>query len=112
MMQLPWIGFRIFKWLLLLVAVLVALISVYAWRTYPTDQQILTVLGSEASAAERLAGVAATRQAWLSSIKDLAQISIFSSVFPAITGVFGYIFGVSKQRSDGGAAGQGRGLGA
>ena len=99
-MQLPWIGFRIFKWLLFAIGVIVTLIAVFAWQTYPSQADVLAVLGADAAGPEKLAAVNDARDAWLGQVKDLAQLFVFASFFPAMTAVTGYIFGVSRQKSD------------
>lgn len=88
------LGYRIFKWLLLLVAVFIALLTVYGFLTYPKLADSRTLAGPNGDA------VAAFRQAradWLSSVKDLGQIFLITPVLPLIGAVLGYIFGRNEQ---------------
>lgn len=98
-MQLPWIGYRIFKWLLLLITTLLLLLVVYAWRTYPDATAVDDLLVAGATPPERLAVLEALRSSWLTSVKDLGQMFVLTPVIPLLGAVVGYIFGVSRQLS-------------
>ena len=86
-MQLPWIGYRIFKWLLLVAGLLLLLLVIYAWQTYPTASDIDGVVGTNASDQTRLAAMESARAAWLTSVKDLGQLFVLTPVFPLIGAV-------------------------
>ena len=88
-MQLPWIGYRIFKWLLLVAGLLLLLLVVYAWQTYPAASDIDDVVGANASDQARLAAMESARAAWLTSVKDLGQLFVLTPVFPLIGAVIG-----------------------
>jgi hypothetical protein len=101
--QLVWIGYRIFKWLLLLtVAVMIAL-GTYAATTFPTADDIKGLLPAGASSADIFRFTRELRGAWVSDIKDLAQVFLLTPVFPLLATVVGYIFGRSHsvQAGDG-----------
>lgn len=88
------LGYRIFKWLLLLVAVLLALLTLYAYLTYPDLKDIQALAGRDGDAMN---AYSQARSDWLSSVKDLGQIFIITPVLPLIGAVLGYIFGRNEQ---------------
>jgi hypothetical protein len=95
-MQLPWIGYRMFKWLLALTIVLVVGLSMYAWLTYPSPESVRRLLGEETPSAERLQALRTLRGDWLASVKDLGQMFLLTPILPLLGAVAGYIFGVSR----------------
>jgi hypothetical protein len=103
--QLVWIGYRIFKWLLLLVAVVMVSLGAYAYVTYPTIGDIQTLLPSGRSGTEIVTLTKEMREAWLSDVKDLAQNFLLTPIMPLLAAVVGYIFGrshsVSAKSEDG-----------
>jgi len=96
-MQLPWIGFRIFKWLLLLAIIGSIWIVVFAAFTYPDEASILQAFPANAATEAKLQAVRTARADWLTSVKDLGQLFLLTPIFPLIGAVIGYIFGVSRQ---------------
>ena len=88
---LPYLGFRIFKWLLGLIAVLLVGLTVTGWSTYPERGQFVPDAAS--ATAEQWAAFAAAKAAWVTQLKDLAQTFLFAPVFPLLGAVLGYIFG-------------------
>ena len=88
------LGYRIFKWLLLVVAVFIALLTLYGFLTYPKLAYSQTLAGPHGDA------VAAFREAradWLTSVKDLGQMFLITPILPLIGAVLGYIFGRNEQ---------------
>jgi hypothetical protein len=107
-MQLPWLGFRIFKWLLAVATLLLILIVTHAIRSYPSQADVLSVLPPNATMEQRLAAIREVQSQWLASIQGLAQTFVLTPLFPVIGAVVGYIFGVSRQQmqpTDGGTDG-------
>jgi hypothetical protein len=87
--QLAWIGYRIFKWLLLITAVIFAMLVAFAVLTFPTDVPVAV------PEAERFQALQDARVAWVAQLKDLGQVFLLTPVFPLLAAVLGYIFGVS-----------------
>jgi hypothetical protein len=87
--QLAWIGYRIFKWLLLVTAVIFAMLVAFAVLTFPTDVPV------SVPEAERFQALQDARVAWVAQLKDLGQAFLLTPVFPLLAAVLGYIFGVS-----------------
>jgi hypothetical protein len=88
---LAYLGFRIFKWLLGLVAVLLLGLAVAGWVTYPDKGQF--VPDPRLATAEQWSALAAAKTAWVTQLKDLSQAFLFAPVFPLLGAVIGYIFG-------------------
>jgi hypothetical protein len=100
-MQLPWIGYRIFKWLLLLTAFVMFLIFLYAFFTFPDRAAIVNGSWSTDTPFKTKLDAASAAQAdWLASVKDLAQLFVITPLFPLMGAVIGYVFGVSRQPSE------------
>jgi hypothetical protein len=87
---LAWIGYRIFKWLLLLTVTILAILVVFAALTFPRS------VPDSVPVAERFNTLQAARTAWLNQVKDLGQIFLLTPIFPLMGAVLGYIFGVSS----------------
>jgi hypothetical protein len=88
---LPYLGFRIFKWLLALVLLLLFGLAVVGWRTYPERVQFVPDIAK--ATPDQWNALAAARAAWVAQLKDLSQAFIFAPVFPLLGAVVGYIFG-------------------
>lgn len=88
------LGYKIFKWLLLLVGVLLFLLTMYAVFTYPSPSDARLLADDPAGAAVAYGQL---KSDWLSSVKDLGQIFIITPVLPLIGAVLGYIFGKDEQ---------------
>lgn len=88
---LAYLGFRIFKWLLGLVFLLLVGLAVAGWMTYPDKGQFVPDPGR--ATAEQWSALAAAKSAWVTQLKDLSQAFLFAPVFPLLGAVIGYIFG-------------------
>jgi hypothetical protein len=88
---LAYLGFRIFKWLLGLVLLLLVGLAVTGWMTYPAKGQFVPDPGT--ATAEQWGALAAAKTAWVTQLKDLSQTFLFAPVFPLLGAVIGYIFG-------------------
>jgi hypothetical protein len=93
--QLVWIGYRIFKWLLLLTSLVMVALAVYAAVTYPTAADVKELFSAGGSNTELMGLTKELRGAWVSDIKDLAQLFLLTPIFPLLAAVVGYIFGRS-----------------
>ena len=93
--QLVWIGYRIFKWLLLLTVIVMVALGLYAVLTYPTTGEIRELLRSGAPVADVSQLTNQMRSEWISNVKDLAQLFLLTPIFPLLAAVIGYIFGRS-----------------
>jgi len=93
--QLVWIGYRIFKWLLLLTVAIMIALGVYAALTYPTMSDIKALLPNGVDGDPLVKLTKEMRAAWMSDVKDLAQNFLLTPVFPLLAAVVGYIFGRS-----------------
>jgi hypothetical protein len=92
---LPHLGYRIFKWLLVLAFVLLLALIAYAGITYPTPADAVQVTAGT-TAGERIEALRELRNGWLQQVKDLGQMFILTPLFPLIGAVVGYLFGVRK----------------
>ena len=90
------LGYRLFKWLLVLAFFLIAGLMGYAWWTYPTTADASALLPASADLAERLDAVRDLRRDWLQQVKDLGQMFVLTPVLPLIAAVVGYLFGVRR----------------
>jgi hypothetical protein len=88
--QLPWIGYRIFKWLLLLAGIIFLALVFFAVFTFPRG------VPDSVPIEQRFQVLQDARAAWLGQLKDLAQVFLLTPVFPLMGAVLGYIFGVSN----------------
>ncbi len=93
------LGYRLFKWLLILAFFLLLGLMGYAWWTYPTSADATGLLPPAASLDARLDAVRELRRDWLQQVKDLGQMFVLTPVLPLISAVIGYLFGV--RRNDG-----------
>ncbi len=113
--EVPWIGYRIFKWLLALIALLLVLVALFAWATYPRLQDIQTVISDPVTtttgapgspgATAGVAGQSTTqgdealkawqdaRATWVTQVKDMGQAFLLTPAFPLLAAVIGYILG-------------------
>ena len=82
--EIAQLGYRIFKWLLVFAVLLLAVITIYGWLSYPDAQ------------TTPLENYQALHDAWLTRLKDLGQLFLITPVFPLIGAVIGYIFGVRQ----------------
>jgi hypothetical protein len=116
------VGYKIFLLLLGLVLVLLALLSIYAWVSYPRYEDVqglVSAANQGAVQAARQRPQASTQQTtpstievdytvaavnpadtwqqarsdWLTHVKDLGQLFLLTPVFPLMGAVIGYIFG-------------------
>lgn len=77
----PLLGYRIFRWLLLVLLIFLISLGVFAWMTYPSGKGV----------------DAATLQVdWYERVRDARQSFIITPIFPLLAAVIGYIFGVRK----------------
>jgi hypothetical protein len=107
------LGYRIFKWLLVLAAVMTACLVGYAWATYPTEADVAAAANGNETIAALTDAYTRLMADWVQQIKDLGQLFLLTPVFPLIGTVIGYIFGVRKNSGnsnggqDGGPGGDG-----
>jgi hypothetical protein len=90
------LGYLIFKWLLLLIGILLGLLTVYGVLSYPSISDARSLAGASGDAGVILQQAKAE---WVSSIKDLGQIFLITPVLPLLGAVLGYIFGRHEQAS-------------
>lgn len=86
------LGYKIFKWLLLLIAVVAALLSVYALTTYPSLQEVQNLTAGQQD-VDALQAWRETRSEWVDQFKDLGQLFLVTPIVPLLGAVLGYIFG-------------------
>lgn len=89
------LGYRIFKWLLALTVLLLAVLTWYGLISYPNEADVNTAVNGQAT-PDRLAAAKQLQTDWLQQVKDLGQLFLLTPVFPLIGAVIGYIFGVRK----------------
>jgi hypothetical protein len=99
--ELAWLGYRIFKWLLLLGALLFGGLSLYAWLTYPDMSDVNSLLGYSGTTADYTNTWQELRTGWFQQVKDLGQLFVLTPIFPLIGAVIGYMFGVRKGTEEG-----------
>lgn len=97
--ELIWVGFRIFKWLLALVVLMVGVLIGFGWMTYPDFAEVRSVMGGEAAGSTVAETLQAARAQWVADLKDLGQLFLLTPVFPLLGAVIGYIFGRSNDAS-------------
>ena len=73
------IGLEIARWLLLLIVLVLVLVGLFAWLTYPGGGTAETVVD--------------VRREWFSNVKDLLQLLVVSMLVPLLASVIGFIFG-------------------
>jgi hypothetical protein len=83
-------GFRLARYVLLLVIAVVVLIAIYAWQTFPAldDVHVLSVPTAQQFDAYQL-----LRNDWFDSVKDLVQLLVVSLLVPLLATVIGFMFG-------------------
>jgi len=96
-MQLPWIGFRMFKWLVALVFLLLIAVVVYGILTYPSQDDLLKLAELDRSKKRAAQIVASARDQWQRSVIELGVQFVITPIVPLLGAIAGYIFGVSRQ---------------
>lgn len=86
------IGLQLAKGLLGLIVLILLLVGLFAWLTFP-DEPLVVAAGSGIKADDLARVVDEARRAWFTQIKDLLQLLIVSLSVPLLTTVIGYIFG-------------------
>lgn len=86
------LGYKIFRYLLLLIAFVGVLLVVYALTTYPSQDEIQEIIGN-AEGVEALQAWRETRAEWVDQFKDLGQLFLVTPIVPLLGAVLGYIFG-------------------
>jgi hypothetical protein len=83
------IGRTIAGWIIILITVILGLVSLFAWFTYPHihDMAGITEAGRELESYREY------QMAWFGQIKDLLQLLVVSLLVPLFSTVVGYIFG-------------------
>ena len=101
-------GFRIFKWLLLLTTAFVVVLVILGFGTYP-DRDIYLPAATPSSGesstpvtytSDQLKAWQGARDSWWGAMKDGLQLLLLTPIFPLIGAVIGYIFG--RERPKGG----------
>jgi hypothetical protein len=90
---LPRLGYKVFKWLIVVVFVMLGLVAFFAWSTHPDPDRYLPKAASTLATPEQAKAWGDAWTAWLMSIKELGQVFLLTPVFPLIGAVLGYIFG-------------------
>lgn len=83
------IGRTIAGWIIILIIVILALVSLFAWFTYPRVRDVAGLVEAE----RQLEAYREYQMAWFSQIKDLLQLLVVSLLVPLFSTVVGYIFG-------------------
>ncbi|MEV6644701.1 hypothetical protein [Amycolatopsis sp. NPDC051371] len=94
------LGYSIFKWLLLLAGILIGIISLYAFPTYPSPSDVAALIGRGGGQIDAVEASRRLHADWLQQIKDLGQLFLLTPVFPLIAAVIGYIFGVRNGKHE------------
>ncbi|GAA0811046.1 hypothetical protein [Spirilliplanes yamanashiensis] len=95
------LGYRLFKWLLILAFFLLVGLMGYAWWTYPTTADATALLPAASGLDARLEAIRELRRDWLQQVKDLGQMFVLTPVVPLIAAVVGYLFGVRRSTPSG-----------
>jgi ABC-type spermidine/putrescine transport system permease subunit II len=76
-------------WLIVLIGIVLLLVALYAFMTYPHLQDIdgTVAAGSEFDSYREY------QAAWFTQVKDLLQLLVVSLLVPLLATVIGYIFG-------------------
>jgi len=93
---LPYLGFRIFKWLIALTVFMLLLLVVYGWTTYPNRSDYFPT--SSAGPTDPWKAYQDARDSWVTQIKDLGQLFVLTPLVPLMGAVIGYIFGKAEKR--------------
>jgi hypothetical protein len=88
---LPYLGFRIFKWLIALTVFMLLLLVIYGWNTYPNRSDYFPK--SSTGPTDPWKAYQDARESWVTQIKDLGQLFVLTPLFPLMGAVIGYIFG-------------------
>ena len=97
---LPYLGFRIFKWLIALTVFMLVLLVIYGWTTYPNRSDFFPK--SSTGPTDPWKAYQDARDSWVTQIKDLGQLFVLTPLFPLMGAVIGYIFGkANSEKRDG-----------
>lgn len=94
-------GARLAQWLLVLISVVLILIALFAWLTYPSADET-KALGCRESAETMCNLLDAHHQrtsAWFGNIKDLIQLLVVSLLIPLLATLVGYLFGGQAEQA-------------
>ena len=87
------LGFRIFGAILLLTALMLIILGVFAAVTYPNAEDARAILGSSVTGPAALNDWQDMQAQWFDQVSRLAQILIFGSILPLLATVVGYLLG-------------------
>jgi hypothetical protein len=87
------LGMRIFRAVLILTALMLAVLVVFAVITYPTASDVRAILGTAPSGATALNAWQDLQSQWFDQVTQLGQILISGSVLPLLATVTGYLLG-------------------
>jgi hypothetical protein len=87
------LGLKIVWGLLALVVLVLLLVSLFAWLTYPHAADYQGQAASVGGAVDE------ARRTWFDDIKDLLELLVVSLIVPLVATVIGYIFGRQVEAS-------------
>lgn len=92
------IGYRIFRWLLGLLAAMLLALFLFGWLTYPDQGDISGAIAGITDTKQRNEIIQGMQDRWFQQVRDIGQLFILTPVFPLLGAVVGYIFGSRKQK--------------
>lgn len=98
--ELRGVGMKLIAWLLILIGVSLALITLIAIITYPSQADTLKLVG-KGSGGETPTAIETYRQLrddWASTVKDLAQLLVVSLFVPLLATIIGHVFTRSSEQ--------------
>jgi len=90
------VGLQIAAAIFALILIVLVLIAIFAWQTFPDFAQLKELQPDGAKAAELYRS---EREQWFTQIKDLLQLLVVSLLVPVLSTVIGYIFGRQAEAS-------------
>jgi hypothetical protein len=87
------LGFRIFAAILILTALMMFVLIVFAVITYPSAEDAHAILGATTPGPAALSDWQDMQTQWFDQVTRLAQFLVFGSVLPLLATVVGYLLG-------------------
>ena len=99
------VGARLARWLVMLTAIVLLLISAFAWLTYPHANETRQLSAGCRASVELTCNLVEAQQqrvaAWFDDVKDLIQLLVVSLLIPLLATLIGYLFSGHNPREHG-----------
>jgi hypothetical protein len=90
------LGADLARWLVILTTIVLAMIGVYAWQSYPSAAETRLLSPGCTSASRQPCSLVEVQQQrvsdWFDSVKDLVQLLVVSLLIPLLATLIGYLF--------------------